>query len=398
MIIPEMIFWLCGFGLFHTYMFYPIILRFLAAGKQNNAVQYTPEDAWPLVSVIMSLYNEEHVIKDKLDCLLALNYPKDRIRFFIGSDCSEDQTNEVVSAYAKQHPQIHFYPFSQRRGKPGVINELSDIALASNTSGAEHIFVVTDANVMPQEDTFLHLMKHFKNEEIIIVDSNMIHVGMQKEGISKSEDRYISGEVMMKHREGIVWGKMIGPFGGCYAIRSEFFSKVPSNFLVDDFYIAMKVFERGGKAINDLDAVCLENVSHEIHEEFRRKARISAGNFQNLFTFTRLWFPSFRAVNFAFFSHKVLRWLGPLLMIGMLVTNCVLLFTAQWFYQWTMLALFTFIFVVPALDRLLQSFGQNNFLFRSIRYFVVMNWALLKGFIRFLKGIQTNIWQPPKRS
>jgi cellulose synthase/poly-beta-1,6-N-acetylglucosamine synthase-like glycosyltransferase len=398
MIVPEIIFWLCCFGLFHTYVFYPIILRFLAAGKQNNVIQYTSEDTLPLVSVIMSLYNEEQVIKDKLDCLLALNYPKDRIQFFIGSDCSEDQTNAIVSAYAKQYSQIHFYPFTQRRGKPGVINELSDIALKSNTSGEEHIFVVTDANVMPRADTFLHLMKHFKNKEIVIVDSNMVHIGMQKEGISKSEDRYISGEVMMKHREGIVWGKMIGPFGGCYAIRSEFFSKVPSNFLVDDFYIAMKVFERGGKAINDLEAICLENVSHEINEEFRRKARISAGNFQNLFTFTSLWLPSFKAVNFAFFSHKVLRWLGPILIIGMLVSNLVLLFSGNWVYQWTMLGLIGFVFIVPFLDRILQPLGQNNFLFRSIRYFVVMNWALLKGLFRFLGGIQTNIWQPPKRS
>jgi hypothetical protein len=82
----------------------------------------------------------------------------------------------------------------------------------------------------------------------------------------------------------------------------------------------------------------------------------------------------------------------------MLVSNLVLLFSGNWVYQWTMLGLIGFVFIVPFLDRILQPLGQNNFLFRSIRYFVVMNWALLKGLFRFLGGIQTNIWQPPKRS
>ncbi len=398
MLIPEIFFWLFCLGLFHSYILYPLILRMLAIGKSNNQMVFQEGEEWPFVSVIMSLYNEEKVIEEKLKCLLALDYPTDKLTFFIGSDCSSDQTNELVTAFAKKHPQIHFFPFRERRGKPGVINELVDLASANIPVGNNHIFVVTDANVMPQPDSFRHLIKHFKNERIKVVDANMVHIGMQKDGISQSEDRYISGEVMMKHREGIIWGKMIGPFGGCYAIRSNSFSKVPSNYLVDDFYIAMKVFEKGGDAINDLDAICLENVSHEIKEEYRRKARISAGNFQNLTTFPRLWMPAFKGLNFAFFSHKVLRWLGPLLLIGILLSNFLLLFGNNPFYQLSFVLLLFGIVGIPLLDRFLNLLGVHFFLFRSIRYFIMMNVALLEGLINFLRGVKTNIWQPPKRS
>lgn len=397
-ILLESILFLSLFGLLHSYVFYPLLLRMLAVGKKPNDLIFSKEEDFPRVSVIMAVYNEEKVIAEKLDSLLHLDYPRDRLLIFIGSDRSSDRTNEIVGQYAGKHGIIHFSPYEERRGKPGVINQLTEEALNRYPESADHIFLITDANVILTPLTLRNLARHFRNERIVIVDAHMVHTGMQDEGISHAENRYISSEVKLKYLEGIVWGKMIGPFGGCYAIRSDYFSKVPATFLVDDFYITMKAFERGGEAINDLDAICYESVSHEIREEFRRKARISGGNFQNLLTFKHLWWPPVRPVSFAFFSHKVLRWMGPFFLIGMVVAAAILGYGGNLFYRLLFLFLIVIFALLPLLDYLLKNFNIHLLPARALRYFVIMNVALLAGFLKFLNGIQNNVWEPPKRN
>ena len=397
-LLIKVIIGLCLLCLLHSYLFYPLMLRLLSIGKKANNLIYTQDKDFPFVSVLMSVYNEEAVIAQKLDSLLQLNYPTNKLRIYIGSDCSGDKTNEIVSAYADKHPLIQFFPFEKRQGKPGVVNELFETAGSDHSLADEHIFLVTDASVMLEKEALRHLVKHFKNPEIVIVDAHMIHTGMKSKGISKSEHQYISSEVKLKNREGLIWGKMIGPFGGCYTIRSSWFSKVPDNFLVDDFYITMRVFERGGLAINELDAFCFEPVSHDIREEYRRKSRISAGNFQNMLTFTHLWWPPFKVLNFAFFSHKILRWLGPFFMLFILLGIGILYLRGNIWYGYLFVFLVTGGILVFVLDYLLNLMQVFIMPLRSVRYFLVMNMALLEGFFKFLKGIRSNAWEPPKRN
>ena len=396
-VVLEIVFWLCILAILHSYLFYPIILRLLAIGKKPNAIVYDQDEDFPFVSIIMSVYNEESVIEQKLESLLALDYPTDKWRILIGSDCSSDKTNEIVSRRAEIEERLHFYPFQQRRGKPGVINELAAKAMELEAEGPDHIFLITDANVMLTPPVLRQLTKHFKNEEIAVVDAHMIHTGMKKEGISKVENQYISTEVRIKYLEGVLWKKMIGPFGGCYSIRSNYYTDVPSNFLVDDFYITMRAFEKGGGAINELEAVCFEGVSHEIKEEYRRKSRISAGNYQNLLTFPHLWWPPFRTLNFAFFSHKVLRWFGPFFLIILLLTGALLALLGSSLYLFLFVVLVIGLLLLPMLDFLFQRFAFNVLIFRATRYFLLMNLALLEGYFKFRKGIKTNAWEPPKR-
>lgn len=385
------------FALLHSYVLYPRLLRYLAAGKSNNLIAFEQDDELPEVSVIMSLYNEEKVIAQKLETLIRQRYPAQKLRFFIGSDASTDRTNAIVQEAVTGRNQFHFFPFHQRRGKPGVLNHLVRIALEKQGPAQGHILLLTDASVMLEPDVVFQLARHFKNPQIAVVDSFMFHTGLETEGISKSEDTYIHSEVSLKFLESIVWRKMIGPFGGCYAIRSDYFSEVPDNFLVDDFFITMKVFERGGMAINEPLARCFEPVSTEWREEYRRKARISAGNFQNMALFKHLWWPPFKPLQFAFFSHKILRWLGPFFLLLMTTAGFTGFFLGYQLFAIFSLFLLAVMVIVPLLDVLLSFFGLNVFIFRSVRYFFLMNLALLQGFFKYLKGIENNVWEPTKR-
>jgi len=130
-VFALIVFWSSVLGLAHTYMFYPLLMRTLAASKQANMIRYDPDDPdLPDVCILMSVYNEERVIGEKLHSLFALNYPPGKVHLYIGSDCSNDGTAALIRAFIGEHPDfpIRFYDFPHRRGKPPVINELAQSA------------------------------------------------------------------------------------------------------------------------------------------------------------------------------------------------------------------------------------------------------------------------------
>jgi len=391
----EILFWLAVAAIFHSYILFPFILKILASRKKNNLLTYNENEDLPYVSILLSVYNEEEVISEKIESMFASNYPTEKFEIIIGSDNSSDKTNQIIQQYTLKHKQLHFYPFTKRQGKISIINQLSEKAKAD-------ILILTDANVMFDSSTVYHAVKHMKNKEIGLVDTNMINKGIMLEGISFQEKAYISREVRIKNNEGLVWGTMMGPFGGCFAIRKELFSKIPSNYTVDDFYLNMKVLEKGKRSINELEARVYEDVSNNLHEEFRRKVRIATGNFQNLVTFFNLLYPfgkqlniSRRGLAFCFFSHKVIRWLGPFLLLTAFISNLILIH--KLIYSITFAA-YIFSLLIPLLDYMLRKFEINIILFRFITHFYSMNLALALGFYKFMKGVKTNVWQPTKRN
>jgi cellulose synthase/poly-beta-1,6-N-acetylglucosamine synthase-like glycosyltransferase len=193
----------------------------------------------------------------------------------------------------------------------------------------------------------------------------------------------------------MLWGTMIGPFGGCFAIRKELFVKPPVDFLVDDFYINMKVLEQGKKCLNNLEARVYEDVSNELSEEFRRKVRIAQGNFQNLKTFRKMLWPPTKPLAFAFMSHKVIRWIGPFFITFAIIS--VLFLQSILFYRIVALAIGAII-LIPFVDFFLRKLKVNLVLPRFVTHFFSMNIALLVGLIKYLKGVNRNVWQPTQRN
>ncbi len=256
------------------------------------------------------------------------------------------------------------------------------------------ILVLTDANVIFDDDTLFYLVRHFKNPGIGLVDTNMVNRGMKEEGISYQEKAYISREVWIKDRESRLWGAMMGPFGGCYAIRKEDYARVPSNFLVDDFYINMRIFEKGKLAINDIHAIVFENIPDELKVEFRRKVRIGTGNFQNLRKFWRLIFTA--RYGFAFLSHKVIRWFGPFFLLIALAVN-IYLASGSEIYLWILHGTYCCLFhsaYRPCIKENLRFISGH---FRLVTHFFSMNAALFIGFFRSLGKVRSGVWERTER-
>jgi cellulose synthase/poly-beta-1,6-N-acetylglucosamine synthase-like glycosyltransferase len=387
MLVLAIIFWCCVYLIFHSYVFYPLILKILSSGKKGNQEVFSRNDELPFVSIVISAFNEEEVIAEKIESIFNGDYPVDSFELLIGSDRSDDRTAEIINSFLPRYDNIRFWDFEERRGKQNVVNDLVQQSKGS-------ILILTDANVMFDTSTIFNLVRHFKNTAIGLVDSNMINKGLKVEGISYQEKAYISREVHIKNMEGRLWGTMMGPFGGCYAIRKEDYSKVPANYLVDDFYINMKVFEKGKKAINDLDARVFEDVSNVLKDEFRRKIRIATGNWQNLRTFSGLLRRP--RLGFCFFSHKVLRWIGPFFILIALLLSAALAFYSR-FYQ-VILLLQLLLLALPLLDFILKKINIHIKLLRLVTHFYAMNLALFIGFFRSMKTIQSGTWDRTPRN
>jgi len=384
----EIFFWIAILLIVHSYLFYPFLIQLIASFYKNNSTIYSKTDELPFLSILMAAHNEEAVIAEKIESILSTTYPNSKIELLIGSDCSSDETNNILESYVKKDSRIKFYPFTTRTGKIGIINIL-------NQKAKGEILILTDANVILNSETLFELVKHFKNPKISLVDSFMKHRNLKSDGISYQESNYISNEVNIKNAEGKIWGTLMGPFGGCFAIRKSDFNGVPSNFLVDDFYSCMNVLKHKQKCISEPKAIVLEDVSNNIKSEFKRKIRISSGNFQNLMKFYPLLF-RFNGLSFAFFSHKVLRWITPFLILFIMICFPFLLIENE-SYQY--FGFFIFLIITALiLDYVTQKMKVNISILRYLTHFTVMNLALFIGFFIYIKGIKTSVWEPTQRN
>ncbi len=382
----QMLFVLGLIFLLYSYLLYPFLLKYLLQKKQApNA--YAISETLPTLSIVIAAHNEEKVLREKLDSILQSAYPQDLIEILIGIDASSDLSALIAEEYQSKFTACQVFVFKERQGKIKIVNAL--------VPKAQHaIIVLTDANVLFTEQTLMQLQAPFIDPQIGLVDTTMKHYGLKNTGISVPESAYIAGEVLLKEAEGKLWGAMMGPFGGCFAFRKRCFEKIPEHFLVDDFYINMICIEKGLRCVTQTEAIVLEDVSNDLLIEFKRKIRISSGNFQNLRRFWPLLF-KFNWVSFTFFSHKVLRWILPVLLVAMTL-QIMQKHTQSWFYEllYFGLLLIPIAFVVDYLSR---QRGVHLVWLRFVIHFISMNIALLIGLFRFFGGIRSSVWQPTKR-
>ena len=385
--IEAIFFWIAVLLLFHSYVLFPLLISVLTAKKPKGTVITKQSKSIPFVSVLISVYNEEKVIETRINNVFQTEYPLDKLEVLVGSDGSNDDTNKSMQKLQEKYPALRLFLYDTRNGKGNVLNRIDQEVHGE-------IMVFTDAKVEFNEHTIFELVKPFDDQDIGIVGGNIINRNTSKNGISIQEKQFMSREMVIKYNEGRIWGTMVGAYGACMAMRKENFVQIPENFAVEDFFLSLKILEKGQKSILNLNAVCFEDVPNKLNEEFRRKVRISSGNFQNLKTFYHLLF-KFNPLSFCFFSHKVIRWLGPFLLLIALICN-ILLMRAGIFYQLT-LAAQLLLLIIPVIDFFLQKIHLHIITLRFVTHFYSMNLALLIGFIKYLKGIKTNVWEPTVR-
>jgi cellulose synthase/poly-beta-1,6-N-acetylglucosamine synthase-like glycosyltransferase len=387
MLILEILLWVGLFSIFYTYLFYPKLLQFLARNKKLR-YDLLPLSNLPKVTIVMAAYNEEKVIEEKVCSVFNGNYPNELIEFWVGSDCSNDRTNEILTKLSNEYPQLKVHLFTERQGKINIINHFMKEV-------KNDIIISTDANNIFMEDTILELVSVLLSDDNIgMVETQPINHNLNNEGSSYQENTYIKGEARTKYYESLLLRVIGGPFGGCYIHRRKLWKDVPSTFVNDDFTVCINILNQGYKTIININAKIYEDVSNNPKLDFRRKIRLATGDFQNLFYFPQLLNP-FSKIGFVMISHRVLRWFGPFILLFVL-TVTILLTTDSTFYK-IFLRIEIFSVIICSIEFLLRKININLFLLKHLTHFYLAQISMLIGFFKYLRGVKTSVWSPTQR-
>ncbi|MBI5058643.1 glycosyltransferase family 2 protein [candidate division KSB1 bacterium] len=373
----------CLLAMLHTYALYPLTLRLFR--RRFVDPPHFPDGAWPTVAVLIPAYNEERVIGEKVHNALALEYGPGKLEILIGSDGSTDRTNEIVRGIADARVRLIELP--GRSGKAGVLN-----ALVACTEA--EILVISDANVELAADAVGNLVRHFADPHVGVVNGGK-YIRVPAGAIDVAgEATYGTYENRLRTIESEVGG-MSGALGSLMAVRRSLYQPYGRGALNDDTVPAIWAVLAGLRQVHDPAARAFEESGASVREEYRRRVRIGAGNFQTLFRYARVLQPRYGLAAYSYFSHKVLRWVFPFLMIGALVSSFSLRATLPGYYLFLVQVCG---YAAALLGGLLGLVGIKLRILSLLFLFVALNVALLQGFFRYARGIRASTWERTDRA
>jgi cellulose synthase/poly-beta-1,6-N-acetylglucosamine synthase-like glycosyltransferase len=307
------LFWLSIGLILYTYLGYPLLLACLAYLKEAPCPYplHTPK-----VTLLISAYKEEAFIAPKLENSLKLDYPRERLQILVATEGSDDRTAEIVRGYSNRGVELDYSPV--RSGK------MTAIARAIEAARGE-IVVFTDANNFFAPGTLRALVAPFADLRVGAVSGGK-HVLTEDGVLSEAEGLYWKYESFIKKHETRL-GCCTGVSGEVLAIRRALFENPPEKVIADDFYIAMRIARRGYNVVYAPDARSYERISVSSSDEIERRARSTAGRFVTLTFLGQLFSIRRPLLIWQVFSHKYLRLLLPLAMIGAFIAN---LFAVIW--------------------------------------------------------------------
>ena len=387
MILLLILFFLTLLLFVHSYGIYPLSIWVMSKFVDKN--YSNDENYLPEISILISAYNEERVIENTVRTLMNCFYPKEKLQILIGSDNSVDGTVEILKKLSEEFSNIKVFIFDQRRGKPHVINDLVKAAKGE-------ILIFCDANTLYDKKALINLVKNYKDTRIGGVSGKLRLRDIEKSKKAGSQEKkYWDAETWIKKQEGKL-GILIGANGGIYSIRREYFEEIPTDRpVMDDFYISLKVLEKRKSFLYIHDAMAEEDTAPTIKAEFNRKVRNNSIMMSSIKPLRLLLSPRFGLIAYAFWSHKIIRWFTPILLLSIFVTNIFLLNVNTFFNIFFLIQLIFYLTAI--IGYLLKKINiQITPLLMSF-YFLMTNIALLIGLIKFLFGKQTAFWQSTPR-
>ena len=334
----------------------------------------------PTVTIVVVAHNEAGRIGARIENLLAIDYPRGSLEILIVSDGSTDAT--AVRARAGEPAGMRVIAFQARRGKPAVLN---DIVPRSRGD----IVVLADARQRFDPGAVRALVAHFADPEVGAVSGDLI---LTDPGpgttVGKGVGAYRRYESFVRLCESRI-GSTVGATGAIYAIRRNLFMPLPEDTILDDVLLPMRIARRGYRVLFEPAARAFDRAPATAREEFGRKARTLAGNFQLFSRETWLLNPLGNRLWLQTVSHKGLRLLGPGLLLAALTSNLVLIDRPG--YRLALLGQATF-YAGALLGGLLRGTGKVRSLISLPYTFCLVNGAALVGAFRFLAARQRVTW------
>jgi cellulose synthase/poly-beta-1,6-N-acetylglucosamine synthase-like glycosyltransferase len=393
MTILEIIFWLCLFIVFYTYIGYGLVLCLLVAlkrllkGKPKATV--ATDDELPQMTLMICAYNEEDIIREKMENIRQLDYPREKLCVMWVTDGSSDHSNELLYEY----PEVTLVYSQERRGKAAAIQH------GLHESKAPFV-VFTDANTMLNPSSIRIIAQLFMNPNIGCVSGEKrVAARVAGEAAAEGEGLYWKYESTLKRWDSELYSAM-GAAGELFAIRMSVYREAPSNALLDDFMMSMLILKDGHRIAYTSEAYAVEYGSANMAEESKRKRRIAAGGLQSSWWLRGLMNPlRHPVVAFQFVSHRVLRWtITPFCMVALLLSNILLaIYLPDTMYR-IVLAL-QFLFYAAAVGGwIVVKKGLKNISLLNVPcYFLFMNINVFRGINYLRTHRHSGTWEKAKR-
>jgi biofilm PGA synthesis N-glycosyltransferase PgaC len=365
----KWVFWGAVGLIAYTYAGYPVWLWLRSKIKpwpiQRGSVE-------PLVSIVMVVRNEEKVLASKLENLLGLEYPQERLQIVVVSDGSTDRTESILHEYAV-NPRVQVVLNQRSKGKASGLNDAFSVAQGD-------IVVFTDARQKIETAAIRALLADFADAEVGCASGELM-LGNPDTG-EKGEGMGLYWRIEKKVRElESASGSVVGATGALYGVRRESLSPIPPETLLDDVLIPMQVVRTGKRVIFEPEARAWDLPHLGNGREFSRKVRTLSGNYQ-LLQLAPWLLGRENPIRFEFVSHKLLRLFVPLALVTALISSALI---TQPFYKFALAAQLAF-YALSFIGMAQVKLGPIERLGDAAFTFVVLNTAALVALANFVTG------------
>lgn len=389
MTILSYFFWFSLGILFYCYAGYGILvlllnnIRVLWVKNKTAAVV-----EWPALTLIIPAYNEEAILEQKIVNTLALDYPQDKLRILLVTDGSTDSSPEIV----RRFPVVQLLHAPERKGKYAAIKRAMRLVTTP-------VVVFSDANCMLNTECLKKLTAHYSNPAVgAVAGEKKILRNIYASAVGEAEGIYWQYESFLKRMDAELY-TVTGASGELFSLRTALFRELEQDVILDDFVISMQVCLQGYRIEYEPDAFATESPSASLAEEEKRKVRISSGAFQSL-GYLKGCINFFRhpLLSFQFISRRLLRWVYcPPALLALLISNVIIVSSGGGQPYSTILLLQTIFYLFAFFGWRYIRAGKRAGLFTVPFYFAFMNYCLVKGWIRFVKGKQSVLWEKSLR-
>ncbi|MBX3237310.1 MAG: glycosyltransferase family 2 protein [Nitrospiraceae bacterium] len=379
MMLVEWLFWGAVFFVSYAYAGYLLALWALSLARNRPVMSGA---VYPRVSFIITAFNEESRIREKIENSLQQVYPQERLEIVIASDCSNDKTDEIVLSYAERG--VRLIRASERKGK-----EAAQKLAVAQTSG--EVLVFSDVATALSPDGIATIVRPFHDPTVGCVSS--VDRFLDADGKLSGEGAYVRYEMALRNLESRV-NSLVGLSGSFFAARREVCSPWAED-LQSDFNTLLNSVKCGLRGVSDSASIGYYKSISDEKREYQRKVRTILRGIAVLMRSLPLLNP-FKHGLFAWqlFSHKLCRWLVPFALIMAFAANGILAIHSDVYRA--LLGCQILLYAGTLIYVWLEKFPLRRIL-KLPAFFVLVNLSILDAWIRYFKGERIFRWDPSKR-
>lgn len=385
------LFWTSLGILFYCYAGYGILVGMLTGIRQlfKPGKPAVPAPGIIPVTLVVTAYNEGAILEKKIQNSLSIDYPPGMLQLIVITDGSTDGSQKIGQRY----PGILSLHQEERRGKYAAIKRAMRFVETP-------VVVFSDANSMLNPACVQRMAAHYADEKTGgVAGEKKITRQQGGSAVGEAEGLYWKYESFLKKLDA-GFNTVTGAAGELFSIRTRLFRELDDGLILDDFVISMQICLDGYTLAYEPGAYALETPSVSLAEEEKRKVRISAGAYQSI-GYLKGCLNIFRhpVLAFQYISRRLFRWiLCPLMLLLVFFSNGYLVLQPGTSRFFAVIFLLQLLFYAAALTGWwLTRSGKRAWLFTVPFYFVFMNYCLVKGFIKFMRGRQTVLWEKSER-